>query len=140
MPIERLLNSRTAGAPRAYADAAEQVADAAKKGRPLQQYIIALISRDAYTLTRTGVVYDTYSLLAPGTARIKYDDAVSEGLIPLSLVKEESGQWKAVCDMSAYPDTQFRFEMWNHAGEDDDPHEGNSASGLSLSNIYLVKE
>ena len=47
VPIERLLNSRTAGAPRAYAEAAEQVADAAKKGRPLQQYIIALISRDA---------------------------------------------------------------------------------------------
>ena len=101
---------------------------------PLGQYV------GTYTLTRTGVVYDTYTLLAPGTARIKYDDAVSEGLIPLSLVKDESGQWKAVCDMSSYPDTQFRFEMWNQPGEDDDPHEGNSASGLSLSNIYLVKE
>lgn len=45
-PIERLLNSRSAGSPRAYAEAAESVADAARKGRPLQKYIIALISRD----------------------------------------------------------------------------------------------
>ena len=46
-PIERLLNSRSAGSPRAYAEAAEAVAAAAERGRPLQQYIIALISRDA---------------------------------------------------------------------------------------------
>lgn len=101
---------------------------------PLGQYV------GTYTLSRTGAVYQTYTLLAPGTARIKYADAISEGLIPFSLIKDESGQWKAVCDLSAYPDTQFRFEMWNQSGEDDDEHEGNSASGLSLSNIYLVKE
>ena len=45
-PIEHLLNSRTAGSPRVYAEAAEAVADAARRGRPLQQYIIALVSRD----------------------------------------------------------------------------------------------
>lgn len=101
---------------------------------PLGQYV------GTYTLTRTGVVYDTFTLLAPGTARIKYTDAVSEGLVTLSLVKDESGQWKAVCDMSAYPDTQFRFEMWNHTDEEEDRHDGNSAFGLSLSNIYMVKD
>ena len=46
-PIEMLLNSRSAGSPRAYAKAAEEVARAAKAGRPLQKYIIALISRDS---------------------------------------------------------------------------------------------
>ena len=46
-PIERLLNSRSAGSPHAYATAADEVAAAAKKGRPLQKYIIALISREA---------------------------------------------------------------------------------------------
>lgn len=46
-PIERLLNSRSSGSPRAYAEAAEKVAEAARKGGPLQQYIIALVSREA---------------------------------------------------------------------------------------------
>jgi TPR repeat protein len=46
-PIEQLLNSRSAGSPHAYAKAAKQVAQAAKDGRPLQKYIIALISREA---------------------------------------------------------------------------------------------
>ena len=101
---------------------------------PLGQFV------GTYTLTRTGVVYDTYTLLYPGTARIKYADAVTEGRVPLSLVKDESGQWKAVCDMTAYPDTQLRFEMWLPAGEDEEAHEGNSDAGLTLSNIYLVKE
>ena len=47
VPIEKLLNSRTAGSPVAYAEAAEKVAEAARRGRPLQKYIIALISRDS---------------------------------------------------------------------------------------------
>lgn len=46
-PIEQLLNSRSAGSPHAYENAAAQVAEAARKGRPLQKYIIALISRES---------------------------------------------------------------------------------------------
>ena len=45
--IARLLNSRAAGSPREYAEAAEVVAEDAKKGRPLQQFVIALVSQEA---------------------------------------------------------------------------------------------
>jgi len=45
--IVRLLNSRAAGSPRDYAAAAETVAADAAEGRPLQQYVIAVVSRDA---------------------------------------------------------------------------------------------
>lgn len=44
--IEMLLNSRSSGSPVAYAKAAEEVAAAAKAGRPLQKFVIALVSRD----------------------------------------------------------------------------------------------
>ncbi len=44
--IEMLLNSRAAGSPRAYAQAAAEVAAAAAAGRPLQKFVIAIVSRD----------------------------------------------------------------------------------------------
>lgn len=44
--IARLLNSRAAGSPRGYARAAEEVARDAESGRPLQQFVLALVSRD----------------------------------------------------------------------------------------------
>ena len=45
--IVRLLNSRAAGSPKDYARAVETVAADAAKGLPLQQFVIAVISRDA---------------------------------------------------------------------------------------------
>ncbi len=45
--IVRLLNSRAAGSPRAYAEAARTVAKDAAAGRPLQQFVIALVAGDA---------------------------------------------------------------------------------------------
>ena len=45
--IERMLNSQTSGSPRAYAKAVEEVAVDAKRGQPLQRFLIALASRDA---------------------------------------------------------------------------------------------
>ena len=45
--IVRLLNSRVAGSPKAYVEAAETVAAEAAAGRPLHQFIIALVSGDA---------------------------------------------------------------------------------------------
>ena len=44
--ILRLLNSRAGGSPREYADAVGQVAKDAAEGRPLQQFIIAMVSRE----------------------------------------------------------------------------------------------
>ena len=100
---------------------------------PLGQYV------GTYTLKRTGVVYDTYTLLAPGTARLQFGDAISEGAVPFTLVKDETGQWKATGDMSAFPDMLFRFEMWLQPEEYEEAHSGNSSSGLALSNMYMVK-
>ena len=45
--IIRLLNSRAAGSPRAYEEAARIVRKDADKGEALQQYVLAVISRDA---------------------------------------------------------------------------------------------
>ena len=44
--IIRLLNSRASGSPRGYAEAAEIVARDAEAGRPLQQFVIALVSEE----------------------------------------------------------------------------------------------
>lgn len=44
--ILRLINSRSSGNPKAYAAAAERVAREAAAGHPLQQYVIALVSRE----------------------------------------------------------------------------------------------
>ena len=44
--IVRLLNSRTSGSPKGYADAAVEVAAAAAEGKPLQRFVIAIVSRE----------------------------------------------------------------------------------------------
>lgn len=101
---------------------------------PLGQYA------GTYTMKRTGVVYDAYTLVAEGILRMQYEDGITTGAVPFILSKDESGNWKAVSDMTAYPDMNFRFEMWNQPGEEEDPHMGTSASGLVLNNMYMVKE
>ena len=45
--IVRLLNSRAAGSPKAYVEAAETVAAEAAAGRPLHQFVLAVVSSDA---------------------------------------------------------------------------------------------
>ena len=45
--IARLLNARASGSPRSYAEAAETVAKEAAEGRPLQQFVIALVADEA---------------------------------------------------------------------------------------------
>ena len=50
--IVRLLNSRAAGSPKDYAEAAEVVSADAAAGRPLQQFVIAVLSSDAYLPAR----------------------------------------------------------------------------------------
>ena len=45
--IIRLLNSRAAGSPKDFIEAAEIVSADAEQGRPLQKFVIALVSRDA---------------------------------------------------------------------------------------------
>ena len=44
--IIELLNSRSSGSPKGYAEAAAVVAADAEKGRPLQQFVLALVSRE----------------------------------------------------------------------------------------------
>lgn len=44
--IVRLLNSRASGSPRGYADAAKEVASDAADGKPLQCFVLALVSRE----------------------------------------------------------------------------------------------
>ena len=50
--IVRLLNSRAAGSPKEYVEAAEVVSADAAAGRPLQQFVIAVLSSDAYLPAR----------------------------------------------------------------------------------------
>ena len=44
--IVRLLNSRASGSPKGYADAAVEVAAAAAEGKPLQRFVLAVVSRE----------------------------------------------------------------------------------------------
>ena len=44
--LVRLLNSRASGSPMGYADAAAEVAAAAAEGKPLQRFVLAIVSRD----------------------------------------------------------------------------------------------
>ena len=44
--LVRLLNSRASGSPKGYADAAAEVAAAAAEGKPLQRFVLAIVSRD----------------------------------------------------------------------------------------------
>ena len=45
--IIKLLNSRASGSPRAYEAAAQTVREDAEKGAPLQQFVLAVVSREA---------------------------------------------------------------------------------------------
>jgi TPR repeat protein len=65
--IVRLLNSRASGSPKGYADAAAEVAKAAAEGKPLQRFVLAIVSRDQD---------------APDAARI--DDATREEYLKAS--------------------------------------------------------
>lgn len=94
-----------------------------------------------YTMKRTGVVYDAYPIVAAGTNRLAYADAVTTGAVPFVLGKDDAGVWQAVSDMTAWPDMFFRFEMWTQPEDDlDEPHDGISSSGLILADTYMVKE
>ena len=44
--LVRLVNSRASGSPKGYADAAAEVAAAAAQGKPLQRFVLAIISRE----------------------------------------------------------------------------------------------
>jgi len=44
--IVRLLNSRASGSPKGYADAAEEIAAEAAAGKPLQGFVLAIVSRE----------------------------------------------------------------------------------------------
>ena len=44
--IVRLLNSRASGSPKGYAEAAAEVAAAAAEGKPLQRFVLAVVSRE----------------------------------------------------------------------------------------------
>ena len=89
------------------------------------------------TVGRTGTTttYYAFPLYAGGTGRLQYDNAVTEGALPLVLQKDDQGAWQAVADPEAYPSMTFRFEMW-----DNNNHEGTSRSGLILSNISMDKQ
>ena len=92
-----------------------------------------------YTMKRTGVVLHAYPVVAAGTNRIYFNDAVTEGAVPFVLQKDETGTWKAVSDMAAFPDMMFRFEMWSAPAAGEDEHEDLSSSGLILTGMNMVK-
>lgn len=94
-----------------------------------------------YTMKRTGVVYDAYPIVAAGSNRLAFADAVTSGAVPFVLGKDDAGVWQAVSDMTAWPDMFFRFEMWTQPEDEfDEPHDGISSSGLILADTYMVKE
>jgi hypothetical protein len=102
---------------------------------PLGSYV------GTYKMIRTGVVYYAYPLLATGAARINFYEATTTGKVPFVLAKDESGQWMATSDMSAFAkDLLFRFEMWNQQPYEDESPEGVSSSGLVLKGMYLQKK
>ena len=102
---------------------------------PLGQYV------GTYTMKRTGVVYDAYTLVAEGLIRMLYEEGITTGALPFTLAKDESGKWTATGDMTAYPDMYFRFEMWNQPEDEEEaPHEGVSSSGLILYDMYMTKD
>ena len=87
---------------------------------------------------RTGVktVYYAFPLFATESGRITFEEATTEGALPLVISRDaETGNWQAVADPDAYPDLTFRFEMWETRD-----HEDISRSGLVLYNISMVKE
>lgn len=93
-----------------------------------------------YTLEnlRTGVttVYYAFPLFATGTGRLAFEDATTNGALPLVISRDgETGAWQAVADPDAFPGQTFRFEMWENRN-----HEDISRSGLILSNISMVKD
>jgi len=94
-----------------------------------------------YTMKRTGVTYNAFPVVAAGTTRIYYANAVTEGAVPFTLERGEDGSWQAVGDMTAYPDMFFRFEMWAQpADEYEEEHDGISKSGLVLAGMYMDKD
>ena len=102
---------------------------------PLGSYV------GTYKMIRTGTVYYAYPLLAPGATRINFYEGTTTGKVPFVLAKDESGQWTATSDMSAFAkDLLFRFEMWNQQPFEDERPEGLSSSGLVLKGIYLQKK
>jgi TPR repeat protein len=82
--IVRLLNSRASGSPRGYAEAAKIVAEEAAQGKPLQGFVIAVVSRERD---------------APPAARIdeatrkKYLDASRHRIEQLALKTNNSLAW-----------------------------------------------
>ncbi len=82
--IMRLLNSKASGSRKGYSTAAAEVAEAAKKGRPVYGYVLALVSREPD---------------APPAARLdeaerkKYLDACRDQIKRLALEKNNSMAW-----------------------------------------------
>ena len=111
------------------------VLEANKLMLPLGEFV------GTYTLKRTGVVYDAYTLMALGTGRLTYDSAVSEGYVPFVLGKDDADVWQAVGDLTAWPDMFFRFEMWTHpTEEEEEEHVDLSTSGLVLAEPAMIKK
>ena len=93
-----------------------------------------------YTMKRTGTVYYAYPVVASGTGRIFYNDAVTTGAVPFVLSKNDAGVWQAVSNLSAWPDMLFRFEMWTPPTDAyEEEHENISSSGLILAESYMEK-
>lgn len=94
-----------------------------------------------YKMIRTGVTYYAFPIVAPGVTRLNFYEATTTGKVPFALAKDESGQWRATGDMSAFAkDMLFRFEMWSQLPEEGENPDGLSSSGLTLANIYLLKK
>ena len=94
-----------------------------------------------YYLKRTDITYHVFPLIASGTSRLYYADAITEGSVPFVLEKDDAGKWQAVGDLSAWPGRFFRFEMWSPIGEEyEEEHEDISKSGLPLADPYMEKK
>ena len=99
---------------------------------PLGHYV------GTYTVTRnnTVTVHHAFPIVAEGLARLYFYQAVTTGSVPFVLERNDNDQWLAGCDLSAYPDMLFRFEMWSTP---EDIEDSLSSSGLILSDVYMGK-
>ncbi len=79
-------------------------------------------------------LYQVFPVMAAGSAATTYANALTTGYYPLTVGKDETGQWQAVADPSEFGDLVFRFEFW-----EDKSHTGNSKSRTALRDIYMTK-
>ena len=96
--VLRLLNSRASGSPRGYAEAAEEVAAQAKKGRPLYAFVLGLVAREPNAPPAARLDEATRrAYVADNIGRIRHIAEENRNPMALYLLSLESGDTNLLC-------------------------------------------